>query len=301
MNLITKKPKRLFTFGCSFTRYAWSMWPEIISYDLEIPLYNYGRTGAGNQFIANTVCQANAKYKFNADDLVIICWTNVCREDRWVNGDWILPGNVFSQNEYDQKWVEKFVDPLGLLIRDLASINLINVLLKTTNCQYHFLSMMDIVDGADQWDSKNSTFETVEKLNPESGRNIDVLTELLKYYKNDIDLIQKSFYTVLWNDDIKLKLDAEWKKFNGAFHDGHPWPTESLEYLKSIFANHDFKQLTFDKVVNIENKIIEEINEYFVNTKIKYKPLPIWGFEETVFDRIISDYAIVKYPLPFIL
>lgn len=301
MKLISRKPKRLFTFGCSFTSYAWSMWPEIIAYDLDIPLYNFGRTGAGNQFIANTVCQANAKYKFDSDDLVIICWTNVCREDRWVNGDWILPGNIFTQNEYDSKWIEKFVDPLGLLVRDLASISLVNNLLKTTNCQYHFLSMMDIVHSSDQWNSKNSKFETVEKLNAESGQHVDVLTELLKYYKNDIDQIQKSFYDVLWSNNIEKKLNLELKKFNGNFHDGHPWPSESLMYLTSVFTDHSFKQLTINKVEESENKIVKEINQYFLNNKIKHKPLPIWGFEENVFDRIISDYAIVKYPLPFIL
>jgi hypothetical protein len=301
MNLIIRKPKRIFTFGCSFTNYAWSMWPEIISYDLEIPLYNYGRTGAGNQFIANTICQANAKYKFNSNDLVMVCWTNVCREDRWANGGWILPGNIFTQNEYDSKWVEKFIDPLGLLMRDLASINLINNLLKTTNCQYHFLSMMNIVNGGNQWNSKKSKFNSFEKLNPETGKNIDVLDELLEYYKNDIDQIQKSFYEVLWDDDIEKKLDIEWRRFNGNFHDGHPWPTESLEYLKSVFVNHKFKQSTVDKVFDVENKIINEINNYFLNNKVKHRPLPIWGFEEKIFDKIISDYAIVKYPLPFIL
>lgn len=300
MHLILNKPKRLFAFGCSFTNYAWSMWPEIIAYDLDIPLYNYGRTGAGNQFITNAVCQANARYKFNSDDLVIICWTNVSREDRWVNGEWITPGNVFSQQEYDLKWVKKFIDPLGLLIRDLASINLVNNLLKTTNCQYHFLSMINIVNTTDQWNPKTN-FKSFKKLNPDLGQNVDILEELLKYYKSDIDQIQKSFYEILWNNDINLKLDFEWKRFNGKFHDGHPWPSESLTYLKSIFVDHNFQQLTVDKVIDTENKIINEINQYFLNNKVKHKPLPIWGFKEKIFDRIVSDYAIVKYPLPFIL
>lgn len=301
MRLISRKPKRFFSFGCSFTNYAWSMWPEIVSYDLEIPLYNYGRTGAGNQFIVNTVCQANAKYKFNPDDLIIICWTNVCREDRWVKGEWILPGNIFSQSDYNQEWIKKFVDPLGLLIRDLASINLISNLLKSIGCQYHFLSMMDVIDSADQWDPKKSRFETIEKLNPESGRNIDILTEILTYYKNDIDTIQKSFYEILWDNQIEIKLNRELKKFNGNFHDGHPWPTESLTYLTKIFSSHKFKETTIEKVVDSENNIIKEINNYFLDRKIKHKPLSIWGFEEKVFDKIISDYAITKYPLPFIL
>jgi hypothetical protein len=301
MNLITTKPKRLFTFGCSFTSYAWSMWPEIISYDLGIPLYNYGRTWGGNQFIANTICQANAKYKFNSDDLVIVCWTNVCREDRWVNGEWVLPGNIFTQNEYDSKWVEKFVDPLGLLIRDLASINLVNNLLKSTDCQSHFLSMMDIVYSADQWNVNDSGFKSFEKVNPETGQNINVLKEILSYYQSDISKINKSFYEILWNKNIEQKLNVELERFNGYFQDGHPWPTESLQYLSAIFDDHKFKEATIKTVSDIENKIFNEIFLYTSTTKIKYKPLPIWGFDELIFDKIIGDYAIVKYPLPVIL
>jgi hypothetical protein len=301
MNLIKSKPSRLFTFGCSFTRYAWSMWPEIIAYDLEIPLYNYGRTGAGNQFIANTITQANAKYKFNSNDLVIVCWTNVCREDRWVNGDWILPGNMFSQNEYDSKWVEKYVDPLGLLIRDLSTINLIDSFLKTSSCQYHFLSMMNIVNDVDQWDPLSSKIGTLKRLNPETGRDFDILDELIFYYDNSVKKINKSFYEILWNNEIDKKLDFEIKRFNGSFQDGHPWPEESLKYLTSIFDSHKFKNNTLSRTIDISNKIINEILNYTLTNKIKHKPLPVWGIKEKTFDKIIFDYAILKNNLPLIL
>ena len=300
MKIFSKLPKRLFSFGCSFTNYAWSMWPEIIAYDLEIPLYNYGRSGSGNQFIANCITQANAKYKFNEDDLIIICWTNICREDRWIRGDWKTPGNLYTQEQYDQKWIKKYIDPLGLLIRDLSSIHLINNYLKSVKCQYHFLSMLDIVKSSDQWNN-DVDFKSFKKLDPDSGQDLDVLDTLLGYYKNDIDQIKKSFYEVLWNNDIANKLDNEWRKFNGNFHDGHPWPTESLKYLSAVFSDHNFKKSTVDKVIDSENKIINEINNYFLNNKVRFKPLSIWGFNKKVFDRIISDYAIKKYHSPFVI
>ena len=82
MKLITRPPKRIFTFGCSFVEYYWATWAEILGKDLGIPLYNFGKSGGGNQYIANTFAQANAVYNFNEDDLIIVSWTNVCREDR---------------------------------------------------------------------------------------------------------------------------------------------------------------------------------------------------------------------------
>lgn len=301
MHLITNTPERLFTFGCSFTSYAWSMWPEIVSYDLKIPLYNFGRTGAGNQFIANTITQANAKYNFTSKDLIIVCWTNVCREDRWINGDWILPGNVFSQSEYDQKWVEKFIDPMGLLIRDLSTISLINSFLESVKCQYHFLCMMDIVNNSDQFNPRDSKFKSYERFDTEVGKNVDIFTRLCNYYHSDINHIQRSFYDVLWDNNIEKKLNDELKKFNGNFHDAHPWPKESLKYLSTVFGNHKFNEETIDRISVIEDSITNEINNYFLNNKVKHKPLPIWGFPENIFDKIISDYAIVKHPLQFIL
>ena len=33
---------RLFTFGCSYTRYNWPTWADIIADDLQIPFQNWG-------------------------------------------------------------------------------------------------------------------------------------------------------------------------------------------------------------------------------------------------------------------
>ena len=87
-----KKYKRFFAFGCSFTSYMWPTWADLIS--MEIPnSYNYGKPGGGNVFIFQQFVEANVRYKFNQDDLVILCWTNVAREDRYVH-KWLSPGNM---------------------------------------------------------------------------------------------------------------------------------------------------------------------------------------------------------------
>ena len=52
--LITLEPKRIFTFGCSFTNYLWSTWANILGYEFrEAEFYNFGKSGAGNQYIFN--------------------------------------------------------------------------------------------------------------------------------------------------------------------------------------------------------------------------------------------------------
>ena len=291
MNLIAHSPKRLFTFGCSFTNYAWSMWPEIIAHDLEIPLYNFGQTGGGNQYIANTVAQANARYKFSKDDLIIVCWTNVCREDRWKNGEWILPGNIFTQDIYNQKWINKWADPLGYLVRDLGSIHLVHEILSKSKCQYHFLSMLNITSDIDQWSSGSANFDHLTKLNPNTGQETKITDELFEIYQTDIEKINKSFYEVLWNNNIQLKISQEEKRFNGLFVDGHPWPDENLAYLKSIFSDHKFKLTTEQKVSDVNSLIIQEIKNI---TSSKNKRYDIWRLPEDIFNKIYEDFRIKK-------
>jgi hypothetical protein len=291
MNLITRRPKRLFTFGCSFTGYAWSMWPEIIAYDLDIPLYNFGKTGAGNQYIANTVSQANARYCFNKDDLVIVCWTNVCREDRWKDGEWILPGNIFTQDVYNQKWVQKWADPLGYIIRDLGSIHLVNQVLSKSDCQHHFLSMLDVISDIDQWNLTNINFKNLTKMNPNTGQETKIIDDLLNIYHKDIKKINKSFYDVLWNGNIQLKISQEQKRFSNLFDDGHPWPDESLCYLESVFSDHRFKDKTKEKTLKISSDIINEIKNLVY---LKNKKYSIWGLPENVFEKIHQTYCIAN-------
>ena len=70
-------PKRLFTFGCSFTSHDWATWANILGYELQLlhgcEFYNFGRSGAGNAYIANVISQVDQVYKFNSNDLVIVC------------------------------------------------------------------------------------------------------------------------------------------------------------------------------------------------------------------------------------
>ena len=111
---------RLFTFGCSFTQYIWPTWADILS--KEFSFYeNWGKRGAGNVYIANTVAQSVILNKINKDDTVIIMWTNMMREDRYIT-DWVCQGNIYTQSVYDEDFIKKYVTVKGCYIRDMAQI-----------------------------------------------------------------------------------------------------------------------------------------------------------------------------------
>ena len=249
--LITRKPKRLFTFGCSFSNYNWGgMWPEIVAYDLNIPYYNYGLCGCGNQYMACMLMQADIFYKFNSDDLVIVQWTNVCREDRYVWGEWLTPGNIFTQNVYDDRYVKKWADPEGYLLRDLTSIQFVDTFLASKECQYHFLSMVNVASRPNQWSDDIKIFDNITNI-----------------FINTLPKIHKSFYEVLWNNTISIKKLRDSQLIDNKFFDGHPHPAETLEYLQKTFTEHTFDARTIQSVGELQHKWIDTIKKYKPNNQ----------------------------------
>ena len=237
--------KRFFAFGCSFTRYGWMTWPMIVAIEAKVPYWNYATAGAGNQYIFNTIIQADAFFKFNSDDLVIVCWTNVCREDRYVEDNWICPGNIYTQNIYNDDWVEKFADPAGMALRDYATISATDDFLKNKGCQYHFLSMIDITKVFNQYNyGLIDTF-----LNKDKKTMIDKLKET---FNDSLSKIRPSFYDVLWDGKIDTKTQSLWKQFESKFSDSHPSPNEHYQYIKTVLE-YEFHNNTITKVQDAHN------------------------------------------------
>lgn len=241
--LIKHIPTRLFTFGCSFTKYYWTTWPEIIAADLNIDLYNLGQSGAGNEFMFNMLMQVDKEYCLNENDLVIICWTNICREDRCTPQGWDTPGNIYTQDEYPIEFVKKYYsDPMRVGVHDHAYIKASRSLLDLKKCQWHFLQMMEIDYYFDQWRPFKSKVPNLNKL-----------------FSQEKKFIKPSFYEILWNNNISKNRDKELERYK--FYDGHPSPLEHFVYLSSIFE-HSWKDSIISKlqIVQTEYEQLREKN-----------------------------------------
>jgi len=126
-----KKYKRIFAFGCSFTSYMWPTWADILASESpDARFINCGWCGGGNILISIKIAEANIRFEFNEDDLIMVMWTTYCREDRYVNNSWLSVGNVYSQNTYPEEFIKKFADPLGYMIRDLGIMSITTEFLK---------------------------------------------------------------------------------------------------------------------------------------------------------------------------
>lgn len=177
--------KRVFTFGCSFTKYMYPTWADIISVELpNTEYYNFGKIGSGNLLISNRIAQANAKFKFNEFDLVLIMFSTACREDRYISGKWVSPGNVYVQRGwYDKNFVKNYCDPAGFLVRDSGIIELVKGYMNNLSCQTHYLSISDLF--ADIAGSPDETIDKVNRIYDQCIPNtvppvLDVVTPVLK-------------------------------------------------------------------------------------------------------------------------
>jgi hypothetical protein len=230
--------KRLFTFGCSFTNYRWSTWADCLAPEFDY-FQNWGQSGAGNQFIFNSVMECDQRYNFGTNDTIIVCWTDVMRED-WYTVRWQTHGNMVNNKIYNKEYIAQATER-GELIKDLAYIKATKTLLESkSDVNWKFISMCDITHN-NLWDD-----------DPISA------TDVTELYNNVIDAIMPSYKTVLrplgWGGPYPGWCE---QNRNG---DPHPNPSEHLQYLDTILPGWVTKQETRVKI-DEETNLLKE-NKY---------------------------------------
>jgi hypothetical protein len=216
--------KRFFAFGCSFTDFYWPTWADVLGKEFPVDCYhNFGLCAAGNEFVFHRLTEVHARYNIGPDDLVIVCWTNFAREDRYINGAWKPAGNIFTQNVYPKKWVKEWFDLRGALLKTSSVIAATTHLLESTNCEFHFTSMMPLTE----INSKDSIFAELDYK--------DIFTVYKPYYDRvKISMVEHLFNSLPYcrnpNPAI-VKYKETDKKY---YADNHPNPVQHLQYTEEI-------------------------------------------------------------------
>jgi hypothetical protein len=176
-------------------------------------LHNLGRAAGGNLYIANRLTEANKKFKFNEDDLVVIMWSTLCREDRFVNDDWVLSGNIFTQHYYSKRFVKKFCDPVGYLIKDLSLVELSKAYLDTLPCDNYMMLSVPF-----NYQIYNETEKTKDILNTYSDLIESFPPTLFELGMNKV-----------WTSDVEYEMS------DGKLQiDYHPTPMDYYNYLTKL-------------------------------------------------------------------
>lgn len=212
-----KRYKRFFVFGCSFTSYKWPTWADILAHEMpQAKFYNLGLMGGGNLFISSSIAEANQKFRFNEDDLIVVMWTTMCREDRYITNrsGWLPTGNIFTQGEYDEKFVEKFADTRGYLIRDLSLISLSVNFLKSCPATSVFLSGVPFNYQQDEKDES--------------------IAEILNCYSDVLSQIKPSLLELEMKMVFTNGHEYFYPAINAVYQDYHPDPLRYYGYLEKI-------------------------------------------------------------------
>ncbi|MEY4332282.1 MAG: hypothetical protein RLZZ196_1020 [Bacteroidota bacterium] len=220
--------KRVFTFGCSFTGYNYPTWADILIYELElrnIEGYNFGRSGAGNLYITCKLWEANAKFQFTKDDEIYICWTDWNREDRYVNNrGWLTPGNLGSQDSYDEAWLKKWQSGKFSVIRDCTLIKSTQLALKQLGVNTIQFSMAPVI----QPDPKKVFFTWPDQIDVLKTFNLQFDCPPMMEFINT--MCQQS-------KDIQHRILIKHDTMEKAIHELHPLPDEHFAYINQYLKN----------------------------------------------------------------
>lgn len=241
---------RFFAFGCSFTSFYWPTWADIIGNEFsEEQYFNSGLCATGNEFAFHRLTEIHARYKITERDLVVICWTNFAREDRYRNSKWQEAGNIFTQSVYPKEWVKEWFDLRGALLKTSSSIAGATHLLDSTGCEYHFTSMMPMR----HINQQDEIF---------AGTEYD---DIFKVYEPYYDKIKVSMAEHLFNSlpvcrNPKPPIVKYQEKHKESYPDHHPVPGQHLQYVNDILLpafRHpiEISTQTKDWVAEWDNKI----------------------------------------------
>ena len=76
--------------------------------DLGCEYENWAVGGGGNQQIARRILYRDQQFGWQPDDMVVVQWTSITREDRYLEHGWVNQGSVSMAPYYGAKWVDRY-------------------------------------------------------------------------------------------------------------------------------------------------------------------------------------------------
>lgn len=241
------KYKRVFAFGCSFTHCWYPTWADIIFNETKnSTCYNFGKAGMGNLAISARIAEANVKFKFNETDLVLVMYTSLFREDRWLEGKWQAHGCIYNQPYYDPNFVKNYVDPIGCLIRDLSLIEMSSSYVRSLSCDNLILLSSDVHDDGTIFSNEYMT----------------TAPNVISHYSSTLESFPLSLKETLFpNGWVTRRTHIKGNKIN---EDDHPLPSDYYDYLSTIGLNlSEDTALYIDRVTSILNQNLHQADCVF--------------------------------------
>lgn len=191
--------RRFFAFGCSYTRYHYPTWADIIGAGFD-EFYNYGQAGVGNRYIFSAVAEANIVHKFTSNDLIMIEWSAVEREEEFFDSRWN------TQLHRGKKQREGYTNE-NKLLETLTYIIIVKALLTAMGIEHRFFPMIDFADADCQF------------------------PDMLNFYKKAVESLMPGFVN-------SIEAVRPVRISNRIIHDGHHLPWEHYDYVQRYLPEY---------------------------------------------------------------
>jgi hypothetical protein len=293
--------KRLFTFGCSFTKYVWPTWADLLGVGFD-EFQNWGYRGIGNRGIAERIAEAHARHQFNKNDTVIVQWSTHLRHD-WYNDHqqpagrppgWKTNGSLFSprnQHVHTKEWIELFFNESAYIMHTLNSIVLSQNLLEATGATWvmtsigHLQNLGNDIDIRKEFGESLFNNDTISKSYPHldfykndgnitSNNNYILNQKVFSSLKEDLYFrVQDYFQKVLSTTDaITPFITQSWLNYTetNQYHHKHAHPNSIVSGVFYINCHEEFDKIKFfndgyKTIKQVHHKTVKEC--YKITTK----------------------------------
>ena len=216
------KYKRFVALGCSFTRWLWPTWSDLLAREMPDAHYvNVARGGAGNQYIVTMLNLLARKHNFGSETLVGIMWSTFCRQDWFVYENpkpselmgkprgWHSQGNLLFSQPVGPFLNMDMLEPVHFLLRDTALISTANAYLKTAKFDTINLCSLDLPNQI-----PHATGQIHSYQDPTDKLIIDILEAYQDLDDDFVGYIQRLGEPWPENHVYPTPTDAEWNDYH---------------------------------------------------------------------------------------
>ena len=276
---VLRHPGRLFTFGCSMTRYHYPTWADIIGCEWQ-HFENWGRTGAGNSYIFNSIMECLGRNRLTENDTVLVLWSSISRIDAYQYNDWVHHHSIFpNDSEYGSC-------PRGYEIQSYAWIYAVDLILSQSPCQYFPMTWVKYDIDDDPAKVFGSALSNIKMINlPKNTRRTNFYSaeSFARYWQELYDRLSGPDWPSLEDirsgdlntlpDEIKKEIDAfqllisqdkRWNLHQSEI-DCHPSPLQHLNIVEANFPDLAISSST-------RNWIKSQDQEWFAGSYKEFTP-----------------------------
>lgn len=249
--------KRLFVFGCSMTNYAYATWSDLISMNFD-EYYNYGQSGGSNVLMMNRLVEANQKFNFTQNDMIMVMSTGIGRysffKDRWMTHGDLYPYLTMNKNIIIENFVKDMWDDNYAVYISWVAINVIKKLLKDIPHKF-FIGI------------NNDEFFNKDII---TNSSLEMLKEIMDFGVNKIPFDQ--WFKDPNNTPSGVTRLTETYKLNNR-QDGHPSQRMHYEFVRKFLPefDNDKTNFLFDYVEKIFDGTDQQIQSDIFNQLFRAK------------------------------